>query len=159
MLFLITPLSLGINTPFSYKNLRKSYIISFFMGAHISFIYLIKSFLIYSYSAVLLYLLSLQYTIWYNKNPFRSYSLAFIKLSISLSHIFRLMSFLYFFRQVNAIIADIYKCIQRPVGGGLKFIQDSYQTVTTSFVEVELTGYYILKIGRISVYRILQIYY
>jgi hypothetical protein len=59
ILSLIAPPSLGINTPFSYRKLWKSYIISFFTGAYVSFIYLIKSSLIHSYSAVLLYLLSL----------------------------------------------------------------------------------------------------
>ena len=101
MLSLIVPPSIGINTLYSYKKLQKSYIISFFIGAYISFIYLIKSSLIQYYSIVLLYSLSLQYTIRYNKNPFRSYCLAFTKLIISVFYISGLMSFLYFF---NAIV-------------------------------------------------------
>ena len=59
ILFLIVPLSLGTNTPFSYKKLWKSCIIFFFTETYVSFIYLIKSSLIYSYNTVLLYLLSL----------------------------------------------------------------------------------------------------
>ena len=62
---------MGINTPFSYKKLWKFYIISFFIKAYISFIYLIKSSLVYFYSAVLLYLLSLQYAMRCNKNLFK----------------------------------------------------------------------------------------
>ena len=151
------PLFIGTNTPFSYRKLWKSYIISFFIKVYIFFIYLIKSSLIQYYSILSLYSLSLQCVMRCNKNPFKSYSLAFIKLSISLFYVFRLISFLYFFRQVNAIIADIYWCIQRPIGGKLRFIQGSCRTVAASFVEVELTGCCTLKIGRILVYRILQI--
>ena len=119
MLSLIVPPSIGINTLYSHKKLRKSYIISFFTGVYISFIHLIKSSLTQYYSIVLLYSLSLQYTIRYNKNPFRSYYLAFIKLIISVFYISGLISFLYFFRQVNAIVG------------------------------VESTGCYTLKVGRI----------
>ena len=59
MLSPIAPPSLGTNTPFFYKKLWKSCTISFFIEAYIFLFYLIKSSLIYSYSAVLLYLLSL----------------------------------------------------------------------------------------------------
>ena len=151
------PLFIGINTPFSYRKLWKSYTIFFFIRVYIFFIYLIKSSLTQYYSILLLYLLSLQCAMRCNKNPFRSYSLVFVKLSISLFYVFRLMSFLYFFRQVDAIIVDIYTCIQWPVGGKSRFIQSSCRTVAASFVEVELTGYCISKVGRILVYRILQI--
>ena len=119
MLSLIVPLSIGINTLYSRKKLRKSYIISFFIGVDIPFIYLIKSSLIQYYSIVLLYLLSLQCTIRYNKNPFKSYWFISLRLVILVFYISRLTSFLYFFGQVNTIVG------------------------------IESTGYYILKVGRI----------
>ena len=152
------PLFIRTNTPFSCRKLQKSYTISFFIGVYISFIYPIKSSLIQYYSILLLYSLSLQCAIQCNKNSFRSCGLAFTKLSISLSYVFRLMSFSYFFRQVDAIMADIYRYIQRPVGGRLRFVQGSCRTVAASFVKVELTGCCTSKRGRISVCRILQIY-
>jgi len=62
----------------------------------------------------------------YNRNPFRSYYLAFAKSTIALSYMSGLMSFLYFFRYINAIVA-------------------------VNFVEVELTGCCTLKVGRILV--------
>ena len=103
MLSLIVPPSIGTNTPYSCKKLQKSYTISFFIGIYVSFIYLIKSSFIQYYSIVLLYLLSLQYAIRCNRNPFRSCCLAVIGL-ISLFHVSRLISFSYFFRQVNAMV-------------------------------------------------------
>ena len=123
MLSLIIPPSIGINTPYSHKKLRKSYIISFFIGVHISFIYLIKSSLIQYYSIVLLYSLSLQCAIQYNKNPFRSYCLAFTKLIISVFHISRLISFSYFFRQVSAIVGvELTGCRTSKVGRIFGFV-------------------------------------
>ena len=62
----------------------------------------------------------------YNRNPFRSYCSAFIKSVMALSYVSGLMSFLYFFRYVNAMIA-------------------------VDFAEVELTGCCTLKVSRISV--------
>ena len=62
----------------------------------------------------------------YNRNPFRSYCSAFIKLIMALFYISGLMLFLYFFRYVNAIIA-------------------------INFIEVELMGCCTLKVGRILV--------
>ena len=100
----MVPPFISTNTLFSYRKLQKFYTISFFIKVYISFIYLIKSSLIYFYSAVLLYLLFLQCTLQYNKNLFKSYSLVFIKSIMALFYVFRLRSFLYFFRQVNAII-------------------------------------------------------
>ena len=114
------PPSIGINTPFFCRKLRKSYTISFFIGVHVSFIHLIKSSLIQYYSILSLYSLSLQYVMRYNKNLFRYYGLTFAKLSIFLSYIFRLISFSYFFRQVDAIIADIHKYIQQVSRGQIE---------------------------------------
>ena len=118
MLSLIIPLFLGINTPFSYKKLWKFYIISFFTGAYISFIYLIKSSLIYFYSTVSSYLLSLQYAIWCNKNPFKSCLLIFSGLIMAVFYISRLIYFLYFFKQVNAIIAIILLILENKENEG-----------------------------------------
>ena len=123
MLSLIVPPSIGINTLYFRKKLQKSYIISFFIGTYISFIYLIKSSLIQYYSIVLLYSLSLQYAIQYNKNPFRSCCLAFTKLIILVFYISRLISFLYFFRQVNAIVGvELIGCRTLKVGRIFGFI-------------------------------------
>ena len=123
MLSLIVPPSIGINTLYSHKKLRKSYIISFFIGVYVSFVYLIKSSLTQYHSMVLLYSLSLQYTIQYNKNPFRSCYLAFIKSIISVFYISRLMSFSYFFRQVNAIVGvELIGCCTSKVGRIFGFV-------------------------------------
>jgi hypothetical protein len=46
-------------------------------------------------------------------------------------------------------MADIYRCIWRPVGGGLRFVQGSCRAVTAGFIEVELTGCCTLKGGRV----------
>ena len=144
-------LHIGTNTPFSCRKLWKSCTISLFIKVHVPFIHLIKSSLTQYHNIVSLYLLSLYCVMRCNKNPFRSCGLAFAKLIISLFHVFRLMSFLYFFGQVNAIMADICRCIWRPVGGGSKFVQGSCQTVTAGFVKVKLTGCCMSKVSRILV--------
>ena len=121
-----SPLSIGTNTLYSQRKLWKSYTISLFIGTYISFIHLIKSSFIQYYSIVSLYSLSLQCAIRCNRNPFRSYYLAFIKSIMALSYVFGLILFLYFLGQVNAII-----------------VVDS--------IEVELMGCYTSKAGRILV--------
>ena len=123
MLSLIVPLSIGINTPYSCKKLWKSYIISFFTGVYVSFVYLIKSSLIQYHSIVSLYSLSLQCIIQYNKNPFRSCCLAFAKLIILVFYVSRLMSFSYFFGQVNAIVGiKLTGCCMLKVGRIFGFV-------------------------------------
>ena len=122
MLSLIVPPSLGTNTLFSRRKLRKSRIISLFIGTYVSFIYLIKSSFIQYHSIVLLYSLSLQYAIRCNRNLFRSYYSAVTGL-ISLFYIFRLISSSYFFRQVNAIVGiELTGCCTLKVGRIFGFI-------------------------------------
>ena len=143
------PPSIGINTLFSCRKLRKSCTISFFIGVYVLFIYLIKSSLTQYYSILLLYLLSLQCAMRCNKNPFKSCLLAFVKSIMALFHVFGLRSFSYFFRQVNAIIADMRRCIWRPVESRSRFVQGSCRTIAASFVKVESTGCCTSKVGRI----------
>ena len=47
------------------------------------------------------------------------------------------------------MMADIRKCIWRPVGGGSRFVQGSCRTVAAGFVEVESTGCCTSKVGRV----------
>ena len=126
MLSLIVPPSIGINTLYSYKKLRKFCIMSFFIGVYIPFVYLTKSSLTQYYSIVSLYLLSLQCAMRYNKNPFRSCYSAFAKLIMLVFYISRLISFLYFFGQVNAIMADMCRYIWRV----LRQLFDAFWTLT-----------------------------
>ena len=123
LFFYINNLLLNIisnNTPiYRYKH---SILLQEASEAYIPFIYLIKSFFIQYYSIVLLYLLFLQYTIQYNRNPFRSYYLAVIGL-ISLFYVSRLILSLYFFRQVNAIVGiELTKCRTLKIGRIFGFI-------------------------------------